>query len=429
MSNGRDSGTAPQCATAESSAPRSSFIISFQLASPHLTDSDSGCAPCGRRHEYDSLEAALDHLHTGHGHGSHASKFRPADDPCVVWIQTRGNINRDLAAVERDLRPALSIIREFIDYLGDLQRGGEELHMFIAVQPLPGSAKAKDLAENKTPPSLPSLPSGVVHAFEEIVSLHLHMAQRLSLASRRRSYAQDVGHTTQETVFRAGEKCRRCFTQATNLFESAKRVLIMPGAATAATRGINLEPVGPHYLVMVVLAHLQNRALTPTHSVAPGLSSSFSSRQRSSGGGHEKPLQALHMLDLYADYANMLQYQVNQRPRRRLFLDIRGLEEELEAMAQLARTQQALFDKLTKVFDPATYRIATAARRAMYTLETRSIDRQRTKLWEKELGYHSLQEKGRDLKEQVRQSLEILEEGHGKAIRVFTIVTLFFLPL
>ncbi|KAM3552768.1 hypothetical protein MY1884_007032 [Beauveria asiatica] len=33
------------------------------------------------------------------------------------------------------------------------------------------------------------------------------------------------------------------------------------------------------------------------------------------------------------------------------------------------------------------------------------------------------------LREQVKQSIEILEEGHGKAIRVFTIVTLFFLPL
>jgi hypothetical protein len=40
-----------------------------------------------------------------------------------------------------------------------------------------------------------------------------------------------------------------------------------------------------------------------------------------------------------------------------------------------------------------------------------------------------LREKSQLLKEQVKQTIEILEEDHGKAIRVFTFVTLLFLPL
>jgi hypothetical protein len=33
------------------------------------------------------------------------------------------------------------------------------------------------------------------------------------------------------------------------------------------------------------------------------------------------------------------------------------------------------------------------------------------------------------LRERVKQTLEIMDEGHGKAIRVFTFVTVFFLPM
>ncbi|KAJ4213230.1 hypothetical protein NW759_011073 [Fusarium solani] len=41
----------------------------------------------------------------------------------------------------------------------------------------------------------------------------------------------------------------------------------------------------------------------------------------------------------------------------------------------------------------------------------------------------TLREKSTALKENVKQTVEVLEENHGKAIRAFTIVTLFFLPL
>ncbi|KAI1630528.1 hypothetical protein F4809DRAFT_636533 [Biscogniauxia mediterranea] len=39
----------------------------------------------------------------------------------------------------------------------------------------------------------------------------------------------------------------------------------------------------------------------------------------------------------------------------------------------------------------------------------------------------ALQSRTRNLREQLKQSIEILEESRGKAIRVFTVVTVFFL--
>ncbi|RYP40503.1 hypothetical protein DL767_001632 [Monosporascus sp. MG133] len=41
----------------------------------------------------------------------------------------------------------------------------------------------------------------------------------------------------------------------------------------------------------------------------------------------------------------------------------------------------------------------------------------------------SAAETGEHLRMQVMQAIDILEEGHVKAIRIFTVVTLFFLPM
>jgi Mg2+ and Co2+ transporter CorA len=42
---------------------------------------------------------------------------------------------------------------------------------------------------------------------------------------------------------------------------------------------------------------------------------------------------------------------------------------------------------------------------------------------------HNLQRSARALKERVHQLIEVTDEDHGKAIRVFTIVTVLFLPM
>jgi hypothetical protein len=51
------------------------------------------------------------------------------------------------------------------------------------------------------------------------------------------------------------------------------------------------------------------------------------------------------------------------------------------------------------------------------------------KLKQRELEAQALMDRAHNLREHLGQALEIREEDHTKAIRVFTIVTLFFLPL
>ncbi len=64
-----------------------------------------------------------------------------------------------------------------------------------------------------------------------------------------------------------------------------------------------------------------------------------------------------------------------------------------------------------------------------YLRECLHLEATRQKLSQRELEVRALMDCARNLRENLVQTLEILEEDHTKAIRVFTIVTLFFLPL
>lgn len=82
-----------------------------------------------------------------------------------------------------------------------------------------------------------------------------------------------------------------------------------------------------------------------------------------------------------------------------------------------------------KVLDDSTHKNDVASRRAMFPLESMLL---RSVLDNLALAREDYDELGRrcdPLSIQTKQSLEINEEDHGKAIMVFTIVTIVFLPL
>lgn len=65
----------------------------------------------------------------------------------------------------------------------------------------------------------------------------------------------------------------------------------------------------------------------------------------------------------------------------------------------------------------------------MYPLEKKRLDLQDQKLADDSEALAMLERISQVTRHDMKQSIEVPEEGHGKAIRVFTFVTLFFLPL
>ena len=123
------------------------------------------------------------------------------------------------------------------------------------------------------------------------------------------------------------------------------------------------------------------------------------------------------------------QYQVNQFPRKRLLRDIHALQEELSVVRLVNTWQQKSFNTLLSVLNPHSFASPNPDRSSMFVSESEclkgGIENLRSKVTELE----ALESRTLYLRDQLKQSVEILEEDHGKAILVFTMITTIFLPL
>jgi hypothetical protein len=84
---------------------------------------------------------------------------------------------------------------------------------------------------------------------------------------------------------------------------------------------------------------------------------------------------------------------------------------------------------MQKILDPDSCRITNQERKGRFSLENNALQhgiKKRTDVCEEVNKLKGLTE---DLVAKVKSDIEVLDEGHGNAIRVFTLVTLFFLPL
>ncbi|KAF2733595.1 hypothetical protein EJ04DRAFT_269026 [Polyplosphaeria fusca] len=133
--------------------------------------------------------------------------------------------------------------------------------------------------------------------------------------------------------------------------------------------------------------------------------------------------------DLYRDYLSDLRYQVNNRPSKRLLRSLNSLREEVQALARVNRWQLKLITSFCAVLNNATYEIDDPVRRSQFLEERALLLSCLDNLSDAAEDYDDIIRECGPLAENTKQSTEINEEDHGKAIFVFTVVTVIFLPL
>lgn len=126
---------------------------------------------------------------------------------------------------------------------------------------------------------------------------------------------------------------------------------------------------------------------------------------------------------------NSQQFQVNHRPGKRLLRSINLLQEELQVLKSINKSQVRLIRNYIEVLDNDSYEKDIPSRRTMFTYERLLLKSVTDNLDLAREDYDELLDRCGPLSEKTKQSLEINEEDHGKAIMVFTIVTIVFLPL
>ncbi|KAK2059467.1 hypothetical protein LY76DRAFT_512079 [Colletotrichum caudatum] len=357
---------------------------------------------------YGRAEDALDHWHNNHTDTpcpKPVKRGRPFDDPCVVLLRREGGTGTPTARPDRIQHEIVAGAEAFCGEAEAILDQTEGLHKLVAS--VTASDDPIDAYSRR-----PHLPSSLVTAFEGILGLFVLKAKELSWMNRFAAesgslYSGDAERRLDRLKEAGGLTSRRVREHLIR----AKEDIIMLGTTKGDSERIIIAPVGPEFLAACLISSLQNSVPAP-------------------GAGGK--------LDLVAHYRNRtsrLWFDASRKPKRGAFVAIHALEEELEALRVVVASQQHLLRSYQRLLSPLSFgprttdRLYYKERKASFNLENKCIRGQQRRLAERDKALSILQRKARTLRDETKQRIEILDEGHGKAIRVFTIVTLFFLPL
>ncbi|KAI4937702.1 hypothetical protein J4E85_000137 [Alternaria conjuncta] len=191
---------------------------------------------------------------------------------------------------------------------------------------------------------------------------------------------------------------------STTLSSARKELLIM--AHTGSHRGAvqNFRST-PEVTLLICLFHLWSRAVLHDSSVP----------------------------DLYREHLSKMQYEASRRPSKLALRELYLLEEEFEMVASICAQQRSMIRDFYDIIGPSTYRIATkecfrADRDIVIPLMNQNHNNA-VNMGATSTGVRETQALFDRTKEVLRHNVEVSEESNSKAIRVFTLVTIVFLPL
>ncbi|KAG7061867.1 mg2+ transporter [Colletotrichum scovillei] len=369
----------------------------------------SDCDECDKVKGYLSPEEALDHWHKVHMRTPclhQAKKGRVFDDPCFVWI--RRHAVEESWTIRSKTAPrneVVSCLELFCEELLDMVDRTEELHKLVmSVTSLGDSVDCHD--------SRPHLPNSLVEAFERIIGLFVLKAKEISWMNRLTVTPDSLyGRHAERRLMDLKRNAAAISERVRNHLDRAKEDIILLGTSRGDMDRIIIAPIGPEFLAIALISNLQNNI--------------------SKQGTNEK----VDLISHYRAHTARLRFNTNRKPKRQAFVEIHALEEELEALQMVVASQQGLLRAYQRLFSPLNFKhpmtdwIYYKERKSLFKLESKCVRRQQRRLAERDRALGVLRKKVRVLRDETKQRIEILDEGHGKAIRVFTIVTLFFLPL
>jgi hypothetical protein len=299
------------------------------------------CEDCKAAKPYQSAMDALNHLHEKHIECKHSGSERPYDDPCYVWLH---RIWHDGYPMRNSRDGLLGIMEDFIEDLSYISNYVRELQNM--------TAKDSSAVDGV---STPPLSANITQAFQQMVKMFVFRSKQLSLRNRQRSLGSGSSLVNLPLVQRINRKIEELMLLEMNAsermigrLESAKKDIFLSGIESHSEM-LEAETVRAQFLALAFMSEMQKPLLQPSII----------------GRSYVKDA----LLQLYKDYTSRLHFQANNRPQKRVFLDINGLEEELQAWDKMVESQQNCIYNVLALIDPLTSRYTTETRFREFRVE------------------------------------------------------------
>ncbi|KAF2839532.1 hypothetical protein M501DRAFT_1056889 [Patellaria atrata CBS 101060] len=359
------------------------------LPTPEPTTALFECLHCTQHWNYPSQEDALEHLRRCHFSEFDASTNSPRTEDLLLWIVRASQIRMAVL-----LRNIWHLLRTVVEHLERIFTRAS-LVRYSTIGTIQESRDSK-------------LPYTIVLMFGQVIRFFLHTACTMTQITEH-FYSLPV---TQPIVGEVDLCSQYTDKKTAHLVKLAEYILLFLDSTESnfvlLNRTIVKSPprrtlVSPELLLGKILTNLQSSVM----------------RQG----------ERIDFLSKYGKFSMRLRYQITHSPRRRLLRDVIYLQEEIEAIRKVNDWQRTLFESICKVLQPRSLNYWTQIEAPAVSIESNLLLSASARLASKDRKFLALCKRLQSMKDAVRQNIEILEEDHGKAILVFTMVTIVFLPL
>ncbi|EMD87717.1 hypothetical protein COCHEDRAFT_1182566 [Bipolaris maydis C5] len=373
-------------------------LVSFPESRPELAKSIAACKTCKRLHSFRSQEDAFRHLQRHINRESEPGKRHKGGEPTTSediamdpqakdWIMASAEFwhEQTNAGTLAILTKACTLAKNIMEQAQQLMDGVQN--------------------EDGQMSELYTLPKELSEAFRRIIVLFMATERALDDADKAHGHEFRFKDPYERSILpysdRGLDVLERFEAGAMQSLRAARAHLCEMASSPQPRRVMEHLSRGPQY----ICGELTRRLLL-------------------------KPLEKHETVgDLYREYISRLQFQVNHHPSKRLLRDLNLLQEELQILTSITMQQLNLIKNYIRVLNDASYEKPTPSRQSMFVDERSLLQSCLDSLSLVVEDYEDLIRRCSPLANRTKQSLEINDEDHGKAIMAFTVVTVIFLPL
>ncbi|KAJ6017221.1 hypothetical protein N7451_000600 [Penicillium sp. IBT 35674x] len=342
------------------------------------------CDDCYRSRDYSKQSDAWDHLFKHHFRVSSAE--RVAISSRSQWVMDR---EQYLTFICR--RDGQKMLDELKDGISSLEN--------LASQIQHGVSENGELDRNTY-----RIPSSLVDAFQSFLMMVLTGAHAVKSAYQlRRKHADSDPHPPSTFLARYVSYSVANFANEVEIaLETAIRDIILMTFTNEKSDIVSYEAMSPSLVIALIMGDV---------------------RCRDSHGN------SVNLVETYEQYIQVLQFKAGQRPNRRLMQEIYTVREELLMVEKITKEQHQILTDYRDVLRPDTFRITTESRISSFEIESRWLQKLIDGANDDLDLIETLLDRLESIATQTRNGVEVRQEDQGKAILVFTIMTVVFMPL